>query len=237
MPYLVLFAEFTSYDPRKDFKIRLSNISEHLGFSRQDILRDAVYKYLSKETDFMLGEDDVLLNVLGFKKLCVKASTNAAVTALGHYTTMEQVAYERKLADKDAELEHFRGKRYEDAPKTDKVYIMKEASQLGTDIHKIGKSVDETKREAQLNTGSADGTKCVYSLDVTNGKLVEDIIKHCLKRYHHAREHFNCKLEHTADCFDIAGTVVDTLASSYEIISREELFDRVVENLRRKIHG
>ncbi len=97
--------------------------------------------------------------------------------------------------------------------------------------HKIGKAIDDSKREATLNTALADGAKMVYVLEVSNGKLVEDIAKHALKRYHHAREHYNCKLDHTCDVYDIAGTVVDTLASSYEFITRDELFDKVVERL------
>ena len=55
--------------------------------------------------------------------------------------------------------------------------------------------------------------------------------KHALKRYHHAREHYSCRVDHTVDCFDIAGTVVDALASSYEFIARGDLIDRIMNEL------
>jgi hypothetical protein len=139
------------------------------------------------------------------------------------------------LEAKDAnevELERFREKTYEPAPLLDNVYIAKEASQLNTDKHKIGMTIDGRKREATFNTGSADGVHIVYTRPVSNGKLVEDIAKHALRRYHHAREHYRCKLEHTVDVFDAAGIVVDTLASSYEYIKRSDLFGRMITALQ-----
>jgi hypothetical protein len=140
-------------------------------------------------------------------------------------------AKDAELEARGEELERFRTKVYEAVERLDKVYACKDAAQIGTDKHKIGKAIDDSKREATLNTALADGAKMVYVLEVSNGKLVEDIAKHALKRYHHAREHYNCKLDHTCDVYDIGGTVVDTLASSYEFITRDELFDKVVERL------
>jgi hypothetical protein len=143
----------------------------------------------------------------------------------------ELEAKDAELEARDEELERFRTKVYEAVDRLDKVYVCKDAAHLNTDKHKIGKAIDDTKREATLNTALADGAKMVYVLEVSNGKLVEDIAKHALKRYHHAREHYNCKLDHTCDVYDIGGTVVDTLASSYEFITRDDLFDKVTERL------
>ena len=140
-------------------------------------------------------------------------------------------AKEAELEAKEAELQAFKSKTYEELPRLDKNYIFKDASQLSTDHHKLGKAIDEGKREAQLNTSLSDGGKMIFVRPSTNGKLVEDIAKHALKRYHVAREHYNCRVEHTADVFDIAGTVVDVLASSYEHIERKALLQVVIGEL------
>lgn len=47
-----------------------------------------------------------------------------------------------------------------------------------------GMTMNEKKREATLNTPLADRGKIIYSRAVSNGKLVEDIAKYVLERYH-----------------------------------------------------
>jgi hypothetical protein len=123
-------------------------------------------------------------------------------------------------------------KTYEELPRLDNAYIHKDASQLGTDNHKLGKTVDDKSRESGLNTSLVAGGKMIYVRPSTNGKLLEDNAKHVLKRYHIAREHYNCRPDHTADVFDILGIVLDTLSSSRESISRQELMDRVIEKFQ-----
>ncbi|PNH02597.1 hypothetical protein TSOC_011421 [Tetrabaena socialis] len=120
-------------------------------------------------------------------------------------------------AAREEELSRFKAKTYDEVPKDDNVYICKEASELNTDRHKIGKAVDTKRRESQLNTGSAQGSKIIYERSTLNAKLIEDIANAALKRYHCNREHYNSRVEHSVDIIDIACTVVDTLASSVEI--------------------
>ncbi|PNG99449.1 hypothetical protein TSOC_014773 [Tetrabaena socialis] len=135
-------------------------------------------------------------------------------------------------AAKEEELSRFKAKTYDEVPKDDNVYICKEASELNTDRHKIGKAIDTKRRESQLNTGSAQGSKIIYERPTLNAKLIEDIANVALKRYHCNREHYNSRVEHSVDILDIATTVVDTLASSYEHISRESLFDLLIAKLQ-----
>jgi hypothetical protein len=65
--------------------------------------------------------------------------------------------------------------------------------------------------------------------------LVEDVAKHVLKRYHFGNgggtEHYNSNATHTADVFDFSCCVCDTLASSFEFITREALLDKLLDNL------
>ncbi|PNH10518.1 hypothetical protein TSOC_002742 [Tetrabaena socialis] len=135
-------------------------------------------------------------------------------------------------AAKEEELAHYKAKTYEEAYKGDKIYISKEMAELHSNRHKIGKAVDTKKRESSLNTGSAQGTKIIYKRETLNAKIIKDIAAVVLKRYQWRLEHYSCSLEHTVDILDIVTTIVDTLASSYEHISRDNLFDSVTANLQ-----
>ena len=147
----------------------------------------------------------------------------------------ELAAKDAELAAKYAELERIKTKTYEEVPKLDNVYIHKSAAELASDAHKVGKALSDKKREAQLNTALAQGGKMIYVRPTHNAKIVEDIAKVALRRYHIASlggvEHYNNRVEHSVDVIDIAATVVDTLASSFEYITREDLFNRVFDNL------
>ncbi|PNH03857.1 hypothetical protein TSOC_010044 [Tetrabaena socialis] len=120
-------------------------------------------------------------------------------------------------------------------PKLDNVYVNKEVAELAGDAHKVGKAVDPKKRESQLNTGSAQGSRMIYKRPTHNAKVVEDILKVAQRRYHIASiggwEHYNNNVEHSVDVIDIAATVVDTLASSFEYMKRGALFKKVIANL------
>lgn len=76
----------------------------------------------------------------------------------------------------------------------------------------------------------------IFSIDTHNAKCVEDIAKVVLKRYHLSgsggTEHYNSVVEHSVDVLQIACTMVDTLASSYEHMPRHALLDKLVEQLR-----
>ncbi|PNH12535.1 hypothetical protein TSOC_000504 [Tetrabaena socialis] len=139
-------------------------------------------------------------------------------------------------AAKEAELNKIRTKIYEEIPKLDNVYVNKEVAELATDAHKVGKAIDPKKREAQLNTGSAQGSRMIYKLPTHNAKIVEDILKVAQRRYHIASiggwEHYNNNVEHSVDVLDISATVVDTLASSFEYMKRGALFKKVISNLQ-----
>ncbi|PNH01613.1 hypothetical protein TSOC_012493 [Tetrabaena socialis] len=153
-------------------------------------------------------------------------------------------------AAKEAELAKIRTtlrtKIYEEIPKLDNVYVNKEVSELASDAHKVGKAIDPKKREvraqarsrseSQLNTGSAQGSRMIYKRPTHNAKVVEDILKVAQRRYHIASiggcERYNNNVEHSVDVIDIAATLVDTLASSFEYMKRGALFRKVIANLK-----
>jgi hypothetical protein len=52
-----------------------------------------------------------------------------------------------------------------------------------------------------------------------------------LKRYHIGREHFQCNTDFTQLVMDVSCTMLDTLASCYQGISKPELLGRVRKSL------
>jgi len=140
------------------------------------------------------------------------------------------------LASKDAELAAFRSKTYEELPRLDTIYVNKEIAELSSNTHKIGRSIDAKKREAQLNTGSAQGSRMIYTRFTHNAKIVEDMCRVALKRYHIATlggvEHYSCSIDHSVDVIDLACTVMDTMASSFEYITRRDLYKKCLIQLR-----
>lgn len=130
---------------------------------------------------------------------------------------------------------HVRPLTFQEAPRLDNIYIMKEAAELVSDVHKIGRSVNPERRERTFNTGSAHGVRCMYKRATVNAKVIEDIVRVVMKRYHvgsfGGTEHYWNEMQHSIDVIDVATTVVDTLASTYESMKRKDLLDVLVKRL------
>ena len=90
----------------------------------------------------------------------------------------------RLVSDREEELRRYKTKTYEEVPKLDHVYINKENAELSSPNHKIGKTINPSKREAQLNTGSAQGSRIIYQRATLNAKVIEDIVHVAQRRYH-----------------------------------------------------
>jgi hypothetical protein len=52
-----------------------------------------------------------------------------------------------------------------------------------------------------------------------------------MKRYHYQREHYMCNVEHSVNVIDVVATVIDTLASCSEHMTREDMFRKVKDKL------
>ena len=135
----------------------------------------------------------------------------------------------------EEELHRLKTKTYEEVPKLDHVYICKEVAELSSQTHKVGKAIDTKKRESQLNTGSAQGTRIIYERSTLNAKVVEDMVRVAQRRYHigtiGGTEHYTNEIEHSVNVIDVACTVMDTLASSYEYITRNALLNKLVAKI------
>lgn len=180
-----------------------------------------------------------------FKELCTLMKTAKAVEIRGCYIKMEKVLKqylkeradvshaEKELAEqKLAEAtERQKQREYTPVPTPDIVYIMKEASELHSDRHKIGKAMNTKKRVACFNTGSARGVQIVHERSTHNAAIVEEIIQVIMKKYHFQREHYMCNIEHSVNTVDGICSVIDTFASCNDNMSRSDMFRKVKENL------
>lgn len=238
--FVLRFSRYLVHDARKDFIVHVDDIWDCLGLSNSTAASRGVLRFLEPGVDFAHGQQQYL-TIQGFKNLCTCLGTTAAKKARELYGAMEEIMLEftkRELkAQKEAlqarqeELDRLKEKTFEMVPRYESVYIHKAAAELGSDRHKIGKSLDPRRRESQLNTSLAQGGKILYSVETYNAEIVEKAVGVILKRYHYWREHYQCQLEHSINVLDAVSTVIDTLSSCYHHITRAELFDRVVDAL------
>ena len=259
------FYMYLNHNPSKDFVVDLDEAYKWAGFTLKGHAKTCMKKNLVKDIDYMVtpiprtNMDIVKMTVNGFKKLCMSANTAKGKEFHEYYIRMEWVMMEylhqnaeeqRALAittqaqlqeERDEkerlvlELEYYRSKTYEEILKDETTYIGKERVQLGTKRHKLGFSIDPKKRESSLNCGSAEGIVMIYKRKTHNGRLVENIVKDALKRYHIGNiggtEHYNNDVDHTVLLFNLACTMTDTFASSYEAIGPDGLIDILIDKL------
>ena len=166
---------------------------------------------------------------------CGGPEVEQAVKALDE----SQVAMETKdavIKAQEDELERFKAKTFEEPPKFDHVYVFKDLAETCSDVHKIGKAIDPDARKKQLSTGSARGIEEVYKRRTHNAGVVERIVHVAQKRYHvgsiGGREHYNNAMQHSIDNIDIACVFVETLAGSFELMSKEAKVAKIVDRLQ-----
>jgi hypothetical protein len=188
--------------------------------------------------DYYIAMEEVMFE---YTKRKIVQSQVAMQQALADKDRMMQhiEAKDRQIEAAEAELVHLKTKTYEEIPKMDNVYVCKEAAQVGTDVHKIGKAINPKVREATFNTGSAQGCHMIYTRPTHNAKLVEDVVRDVMKRYHiggqGGTEHYNNNTDHSIDVLDIACVMTDTLASSFEYMKRCELINVIISKLQDEL--
>jgi hypothetical protein len=247
---------YLTCDAMKDFVMTLDDVWEAVGFSSKE---DAKVLLVEHGIPTMTGwssprgrnrpRETVVLTVHGFKRMCKLAGTNCSERVADYFQTMEyamlahvvvKLREQQRVAEKAmADLENLQGKKYEEVPRDEYVYICKEVAQDGTKVHKIGRTMNVNKREKQYKTGSAHGCFIIYQRATHNSKLVEAFVKVVLHRYHlvgygGGAEHYECDEAHIKDVMDLGGIVVDTCASSRECIPFEELWQLIVKRVEEE---
>ena len=146
----------------------------------------------------------------------------------------KEIEYKQLLQAK--ELEHqqtqqelvkYKEKTYEAIEKTGHVYVIKTDAQ---GAYKVGKTKDVvSKRIRGLQTGNVDDIQVLLDFETNNADLLERCAHYVLDRYrcNSNREFFDCNVSYIKTVVTICGNVLDTLKSTYQHISEEELFSKL----------
>lgn len=132
------------------------------------------------------------------------------------------------ILEKDQELNLYKQKTYEEIQKTSHVYVIK------TDNgYKVGKTKDIFNRVKGLQTGNVNDLEIILDHQTSNADLLERAVHYILDRYrcNSNREFFECELQYIKNVVTILGNVIDTLKSTYQHISNDELINQLHENV------
>jgi prophage antirepressor-like protein len=141
---------------------------------------------------------------------------------------------EAKIKEKDQLLEHTLKKYqelvYEEINKPETVYV------FTTDIvgvYKIGKTMNINARKSSSNTLLVYDIQTVYEHNTNCARLVEEIVHYILDHYrsNSNRELFRCDINYIKKIINIVANTVDTLKSSYQTISHDQLFSILNEKI------
>ena len=194
-----------------------------------------------KVRDYYIAMEEVMFEYTK-RKMELQAAALAihaaeASEAKQHAEDAKQQAEDAKqiAASQAVELERYRSKTYEEVPKLEEAYVFKDFAHLHVDIFKTGiagtATSDSKKREQNLNTALAAGGKMINVIKAHSAAVAEKVWQVTLKRYHYHGEHYQCRLEHLVNTMDAVCTMVDTLSSTYEHITRGEMLAHLVAKL------
>jgi hypothetical protein len=129
---------------------------------------------------------------------------------------------------KDEVINNIKQLTYEEADKIGSIYL------LSTDkpnITKCGRTKSILKRKTALQTSQVDDIQVIYEYKTSDDVLLESIVHKILSRYRLNREHFMCNVDYMKLIINTAGSVLDILNSSFEYITKEELYKKIYNKL------
>jgi len=139
-----------------------------------------------------------------------------------------ELEYQQQLEAKEQELLRYKEKTYEEIEKTGHIYVIK--TDGGT---KVGKTKDAVnKRIRGLQTGNVNNIEILLDFKTSNPDLLEKCTHYILDRYrcNSNREFFDCDINYIKTIVEICGNVINTLKSSYQHISKDELVQKLKNN-------
>ena len=202
--------------------------------------------------------EHILLNLNTFKQFCFVASTDYSKKIYNYYIHMEKIIHsfietqlennKKELEIKDKQLEikdkllqektvfcdenfnNINNLVYDEIDKSEFIYI------LSTDIdgvYKIGKSNSIPNRKNTLQTACVKNINILFQYATFNKTILENVIHYVFDYYRckSNREHFRINLHYAINIIKISGLFLDTLKSTYENIT----FDEIIEKINNKL--
>ncbi len=146
----------------------------------------------------------------------------------GKYDLQEKLKEkEQQLQQKEQELIQYKQKTYEEIDKTGHIYVI-QTDAVGA--YKVGKTKDAvTKRVKGLQTGNVNSIAVLLDFPTSNPDLLERVVHYILDRYrcNSNREFFDCNIEYIKSIVTICGHTIDTLKSTYQSITSEEIYSHL----------
>lgn len=180
--------------------------------------------------DNMLTEPGLYKLLMTSRKSIAKQFQKWVFNVIKEMRLHVKEAKELQLKEMDRELQLYKEKTYEEIEKDGHLYVIK------TDGgKKVGKTKDTvSKRLKGLQTGNVEDIQILYDFPTSNPDLLEKVVHYILDRYrcNSNREFFDCNTEYIITIITTCGDVIDTLKSSFQTISEEELFGKLNENVR-----
>ena len=142
---------------------------------------------------------------------------------------------DKVLEEKELELKKYKNIKYVETDKSKHIYVF---STDVDNVYKIGKTKNNPEnRKNQLQTGCVKDIELIYDYNTSNDALLESIIHDILTRYRYSgREHFFGDLSYMKSIINITGIFFETLKSSYENITKEELVNKIMIKLSNYVN-
>lgn len=136
------------------------------------------------------------------------------------------------------ELQDLKDKTYKEISKNSHVYILK-CDGPGYKIGKTKNSVE--KRRMGLQTGNVNDIEIMFDCETNNADLLERIVHDILSQYRckSNREFFDCDLDYIKMIIEYTNTTFNTMKSTFQYISKEELhhiYTNNLENIKQKYY-
>ena len=170
-----------------------------------------------------------------FKKFCLKVGTDQSDKIHDYYIKMENINnkyIKNKLQKQQEEIKQLKDKiniTYEEIERNEFIYIIS----IGGKVYKIGFTKDTKTRIKQLQTAHNEEIILEAKYATYNGKIIESVIHDILDRYrtNANREFFRCSLDYLKNICQITVNYYNTLKSTYENITNEELNEKIKEKI------
>jgi phage anti-repressor protein len=210
--FVASFYTYLNYNSKTDFVIDLDNVWKWIGFSRKDPAKRTLEKHFTKDIDYKIvfhqvvenlqeenlggrPNEQILLNINCFKKLCLKANTNKADEIHDYYLKLEELLQDTMKEESEAlrlqlEQQNKKIELLENKPhtygfsswKNGFVYLITDTSKPGH--YKIGMATNTGKRVRNLNTASSEKSlHLYYEVEVYDTELFERTIHNILQPF------------------------------------------------------
>ena len=171
--FLASFYCYLNYDSKKDFIINFDDVWKWTGFTRKDNAKRLLEKYFTPEIDFKIvflqseenlqgGRpiENIFLNIITFKKFCIKANTKKADEIHDYYIKLEELLQET-INEQTNELRYQLGVKENDNTKLleEKVKIEEEKAKLERKYVRKEKEIIEDGYNVVYLMTSEDGEK------------------------------------------------------------------------------